>query len=203
MKKLLSILLSVLICLSLLVGCTRENAEPPKTSLDPNTIYYADIEIADHGTITVQLDQEAAPLTVENFVKLSQSGFYNGLTFHRIIEGFMMQGGDPKANGTGDAETTIPGEFLVNNHPNNLSHTRGTISMARGKTYDSASCQFFIVHKDYPSLDGLYAAFGRVINGIEIVDAICEAAEPINNNGLIAREDQPVITSITIRTQPK
>ncbi len=203
MKKLLSILLSILMCLSLFVGCTPEETESPKTSLDPNKIYYADIEIADHGTITVQLDQEAAPLTVENFVKLSQSGFYNGLTFHRIIEGFMMQGGDPKGNGTGNSGTTIPGEFAVNNHQNPLTHTRGTISMARGKTYDSASCQFFIVHKDYPSLDGFYAAFGHVIKGIEIVDAICEAAEPINDNGLIAKGDQPVITSITIRAEPK
>ena len=170
--------------------------------LDADAIYYADIEIENYGTITVQLDQEAAPLTVANFVNLAESGFYDGLTFHRIWEGFMMQGGDPKGDGTGGSDEEIVGEFSANGYDNPLSHTRGAISMARSDDYDSASSQFFIVHEDSTdSLDGLYAAFGYVTEGMDIVDAICEAAEPIDSNAMIAAEDQPVITSITIRTE--
>ena len=169
--------------------------------LDENLIYYADIEIADYGTITVQLDQTAAPITVANFVELAQSGFYDGLTFHRIDEGFMMQGGDPNGDGTGGSDETIVGEFSDNGYDNTLSHTRGAISMARATPYDSASSQFFIVHEDSEFLDGQYAAFGYVIEGMDIVDAICEAAVPIDSNCLIAEEEQPVITSITIRTE--
>lgn len=162
--------------------------------------YYADIEIQDYGTITVALDEEAAPETVANFVSLAESGFYDGLTFHRIIEGFMMQGGDPNGDGTGGSGTTIVGEFSENGYENNLSHTRGAISMARSDDYDSASSQFFIVQEDYPSLDGKYAVFGYVTEGMDIVDAICEAAQPTDDNGTIPAEEQPVITSITIRT---
>ena len=162
--------------------------------------YYADIDIQDYGTITVALDAEAAPETVANFVSLAESGFYDGLTFHRIIEGFMMQGGDPNGDGTGGSGTTIVGEFSENGYENNLSHTRGAISMARSDDYDSASSQFFIVQEDYPSLDGKYAVFGYVTEGMDIVDAICEAAQPTDENGTIPAEEQPVITSITIRT---
>lgn len=163
--------------------------------------YFADIEIADHGTITVQLDQKSAPITVANFATLASNGFYDGLTFHRIIEGFMMQGGDPKADGTGGSDRPIKGEFMYNGVDNLLPHLRGTISMARrgDPAYNSATSQFFIVHKNYTSLDGKYAAFGRVTEGMEIVDAICEAAEPIDGNGLIAYSNQPVIETITIR----
>ncbi len=167
---------------------------------------YADITIEDYGTITVLLDAAAAPETVENFITLAKGGFYDGLTFHRIIEDFMMQGGDPNGDGTGgntDAngnEINITGEFTDNGFENNLSHTRGTISMARSNDYNSASSQFFIVHEDSTHLDGQYAAFGYVVSGMEIVDAICENAEPTDSNGSIAAEDQPVITSIVIRT---
>jgi len=112
-----------------------------------------------------------------------------------------MQGGDPQGNGMGGSENKIVGEFALNGHENNLSHTRGAISMARSRAYDSASSQFFIVHKDSVFLDGQYAAFGYVTEGIEIVDAVCEAAEPIDDNGTIPAEAQPVITSITIRTE--
>ena len=206
MKKIIPLIVVILLCGAMLTGCPVNApipTEAPQTSLDPSLTYFADIEIENYGTIKVQLDQQSAPLTVENFVLLSQSGFYNGLTFHRIIEGFMMQGGDPKANGTGNSGPTIPGEFMANGHTNALTHTRGAISMARSKLYDSASCQFFIVQKDYPSLDGLYAVFGYVIEGIEVVDAVCEAAEPLDGNGKIAPEAQPVITSITISTSPK
>lgn len=161
--------------------------------------YYADIVIADYGTITVELDGEAAPITVENFVSLAKDGFYDGLTFHRIMEGFMMQGGDPNGNGTGGSGTTIKGEFSENGVQNDLSHTRGAISMARSMDKDSASSQFFIVHQDSTFLDGSYAAFGYVTEGMDVVDAICEAAKPTDGNGTIPADAQPVITSITIR----
>ena len=169
---------------------------------DTSLTYYADITIEDYGTITVLLDQEAAPVTVENFVTLADSGFYDGLTFHRIIEGFMMQGGDPNGDGTGGSDETIVGEFTDNGYDNDLSHTRGAISMARSSEYDSASSQFFIVHEDSSSsLDGQYAVFGYVTEGMEIVDAVCETAEPTDSNGSIASDEQPIITSITIRTE--
>lgn len=169
--------------------------------------HYAIIDIADYGQITVALDGNSAPETVENFVTLAEEGFYDGLTFHRIIEGFMMQGGDPDADGTGGNkdedgnEINITGEFYYNGYDNYLSHVRGAISMARANDYDSASSQFFIVHEDATSsLDMLYAAFGYVIEGMDVVDAVCEAAEPTDDNGTISAEDQPVITSITIYT---
>ena len=171
------------------------------TGLDASLTYYADIEIEDYGTIIIQLDQESAPITTENFVNLAESGFYDGLTFHRIMENFMMQGGDPLGNGTGGSDTTIVGEFSANGYDNNLSHTRGAVSMARSNKYDSASSQFFIVHEDSTFLDGQYAVFGYVTEGMEIVDAICEAAQPIDGNGTILSADQPVITSIAIRTE--
>lgn len=158
-----------------------------------------DIEIAEYGTITVALDATAAPITVENFVALAESGFYDGLTFHRIIEGFMMQGGDPLGNGTGGSENRIKGEFTSNGVDNQLSHTRGAISMARSMDKNSASSQFFIVHQDSLYLDGEYAVFGYVTEGIEIVDKVCADAVPTDRNGTIPAEQQPVITSITVR----
>ncbi len=188
---------------------TEDTSDDATDGTDENIVasYYADIEIEGYGTITVALDAEAAPETVANFVSLAQSGFYDGLTFHRIIDTFMMQGGDPDGDGTGgntDADgnkLTITGEFSANGFDNPLSHTAGAISMARADDYNSASSQFFIVHtSDYiSSLDGLYACFGYVTEGMDIVDAICSAADPDAENGMIEAEDQPVITSITIR----
>lgn len=130
------------------------------------------IEINKFGTIKVELNKEVAPLTVENFVKLVNKGFYNGLTFHRVIKGFMIQGGCPKGNGTGGPGYSIKGEFAANGVNNPLKHTRGVISMARAMDPNSAGSQFFIMHQDAPYLDGQYAAFGKVIEGIEVVDAI-------------------------------
>lgn len=182
------------------------NKTKPK-EFDTSKTYYADIVIKDHGTISLVLYDNTAPITVANFVKLANEGFYNGLTFHRIIEGFMMQGGDPKGDGTGNytdengKKVTIKGEFNANGVVNNITHTRGVLSMARGNDNNSASCQFFIVHQDSPHLDGKYAAFGLVTKGIEIVDKICTEAKPINGNGLIAKSEQPVIESITIRVE--
>ena len=155
----------------------------------------AHIQIRDYGDITVELDPEAAPITVKNFVKLARDGYYDGLTFHRIIEGFMMQGGQ----GT-EYVQPIKGEFAANGVDNPLSHTRGAISMARTSDPNSADTQFFIVHEDSTFLDGDYAAFGYVIEGMDVVDAICEAAQPIDGNGAIAEDAQPVIESIHIHS---
>lgn len=157
------------------------------------------IDVKDYGKIYVSLDADTAPITVDNFVKLVKEGFYDGLTFHRIIEGFMIQGGDPKGNGTGGSDEKIKGEFRENGVINNISHKRGVISMARASySYDSASSQFFIVQEDYPSLDGAYAAFGYVTEGMDIVDKIASDAEPYDNNGSISKDKQPIINTITL-----
>ena len=198
---------AMLVVLCMLCGCTqKQETGGEKETVQQNDqqtsvagTVYADIVIEDYGTITVELDGAAAPETVENFVKLAEDGFYDGLTFHRIMAGFMMQGGDPNGNGTGGSDQTITGEFAANGIENNLSHTRGAISMARAQAYNSASSQFFIVHEDSTFLDGNYAAFGYVTEGMEVVDNICEDAEPTDNNGSIAKEAQPVIQTITIR----
>ena len=189
----------------LLTGCYGGSSDAADTytpaALDAEATYYADIDIADYGLITIKLNQEAAPVTCANFVELAKSGFYDGLTFHRIIAGFMMQGGDPAGNGTGGSENNIIGEFSSNGYDNNLSHERGTISMARSGDPNSASSQFFICHEDSDFLDGDYAAFGTVTKGLEVVDAVCEAAQPTDDNGTIPAEAQPVINTITIRTE--
>ena len=161
-------------------------------------LHYAEIEVKDYGTISLELDADTAPITVTNFVKLAEDGFYDGLTFHRIIDGFMIQGGDPLGNGTGGSEETIKGEFSENGVENPIFHERGVISMARAMDPDSASSQFFIVHQDSTYLDGQYAAFGHVTEGMEIVDAICADTPVQDNNGTVAAEDQPVITSVKI-----
>lgn len=161
--------------------------------------HHVRIEIEAIGSILVELDADSAPITVTNFVKLAQEDFYDGLTFHRIIDGFMMQGGDPMKNGTGGSKENIKGEFKSNGVENNLSHARGAISMARSQKKDSASSQFFIVQTDSRYLDGDYAVFGYVLEGMDIVDAICKAAKPIDKaSGLIAEDEQPVIEDIII-----
>lgn len=159
---------------------------------------HAQIEIKNYGTISLELYGEEAPITVNNFVKLANEGFYNGLTFHRIISGFMIQGGDPNGDGTGGSTENIKGEFSQNGVQNRILHTRGTISMARSSENDSASSQFFIMQQDATHLDGAYAAFGRVTSGLEIVDKICENTPVTDSNGTVTAENQPVITSIKI-----
>jgi len=158
----------------------------------------AELEIEDYGTISLTLDKAVAPITVENFVELAESGFYDGLTFHRIIEGFMMQGGDPNGNGSGGSGKNITGEFYYNGYPNYLAHSRGVISMARSDDYNSASSQFFIMHADYESLDGLYAAFGWVTDGMDIVDQICSETPVEDGNGTVLPENQPKIVTVRI-----
>lgn len=164
----------------------------------PSGKHHVEIEIADYGVIAVELDADAAPRTVENFLALAGDGFYDGLTFHRIMKGFMMQGGDPEGNGNGGSGKTIRGEFSANGVKNPLSHTRGAISMARAEDMNSASSQFFIVHEDATYLDGKYACFGYVTSGMDVVDAVCEAAQPVDNNGTIPAAQQPVITAIRV-----
>ena len=217
MKKIACLLLTV--CMSVtLFGCgfakepeqnnEQETQQSPTADSSENTDT-ADlpqdteivITIKDYGSITVLLDAKAAPITVSNFLKLVEEGFYDGLTFHRIMSGFMIQGGDPKGDGTGGSDTQIKGEFSVNGVDNPLSHTRGAISMARARAYDSASSQFFIVHEDSTFLDGQYACFGYVTEGMDVVDAICESVPAIDDNGTVLKENQPVIESIQINRQ--
>ena len=206
MRKLLSVCLAALLVLSL-AGCGKTSvvgitttSKAPAANEESQCVgtHHAEIEIQDYGTITVELDGDAAPITVQNFMDLANAGFYDGLTFHRIISGFMMQGGDPNGNGTGGSENTIKGEFSSNGVENTLSHTRGAISMARAQDPDSASSQFFICHADSTFLDGQYACFGYVTDGMDVVDAVCEAAQPTDDNGTISADQQPVITAIRI-----
>ncbi len=199
MKKYLFVISCILLTF-VLVGCSNNKT---KEETDKEDKYMSGkhniaIEIEDYGTIKVELDADVAPITVTNFIKLVNDGFYDGLTFHRIIDGFMIQGGDPLGNGTGGSSETIVGEFSDNGHDNNISHKRGVISMARSMTYNSASSQFFIMHQDTPSLDGKYAAFGHVTSGMDIVDKICEDTEVEDDNGTVLSENQPKIKSIKV-----
>ena len=176
-------------------------ADTANTSEDEELLtglHHVTIDVQDYGTISLELDADTAPISVTNFINLANEGFYDGLTFHRIISGFMIQGGDPNGNGTGGSEKTIKGEFSANGVENDISHVRGVISMARANDPDSGSSQFFIVHEDSTFLDGQYAAFGHVTDGMDVVDAICEAVPVQDNNGTVAAADQPVITAVTV-----
>ena len=170
--------------------------KPESKTTDTKGKHHAKIKVKDYGTIEVELDGDTAPITVANFIKLVNEKFYDGLTFHRIMSGFMIQGGDPLGNGTGGSDETIKGEFSSNGVENNISHKRGVISMARSSDPDSASSQFFIMHQDSTYLDGEYAAFGKVTKGMKVVDKICEDATPTAATATIEKADQPVIESI-------
>ena len=191
MKRILATAAALLLLVGILTACGGDKTVSGK--------HHVEIEIENYGTIAVELDADAAPVTVANFLKLAKEGFYDGLTFHRIINGFMMQGGDPEGTGMGGSEEKIKGEFSANGVQNTLSHTRGAISMARNAmSYDSASSQFFIVHQDSTFLDGQYACFGYVTSGMEIVDRICEETPVTDNNGTVQDGCQPVIVSIRV-----
>lgn len=192
LKKCISLVMAAVLCAMILSGCGDSNDKLLSGK------HHVEIHIKDKGVIAVELDADSAPITVTNFINLAKEGFYNGLTFHRIIEGFMMQGGDPKGDGTGGSEEKIKGEFSSNGVENPISHTRGTISMARSKQKDSASSQFFIMHQDYTGLDGDYAAFGHVTDGMDIVDDICENTTGQDTNGVVPQENRPVIESIVV-----
>ena len=165
---------------------------------EPIGQHHAQITVKDYGTIDIELDGDVAPISVQNFIDLANDGFYDGLTFHRIITGFMMQGGDPDGTGMGGSEDNIKGEFSANGVKNDLSHTRGAVSMARSSDYDSASSQFFIVQQDSTYLDGQYACFGYVTNGMDVVDAICDDTPVTDDNGTVEAANQPVIESVKI-----
>ena len=192
MKKIGYLLIVVLTCF-LITGCSSDGDDKMLSGK-----INAEIYIKNYGVIKLELDADSAPITVTNFVNLVNDKFYDGLTFHRIIDGFMIQGGDPLGNGTGGSEKTIKGEFKNNGVENNISHTRGTISMARSQANDSASSQFFIVQSDSTFLDGSYAGFGHVTSGMEIVDKICKDTKTEDDNGTVKKENQPVIESIKI-----
>lgn len=175
---------------------SEKNNESGENDMYKTGTHHAEMIVKDYGTVKMELYADIAPITVANFAKLVNEGFYNGLTFHRIMSGFMIQGGDPLGNGTGGSDEEIKGEFALNGVENSISHTRGTISMARASAYNSASSQFFIMHQDYTGLDGAYAAFGKVTDGMEVVDKICKNVIPVDNNGTVLKNEQPVIESI-------
>lgn len=179
-------------------GAASSSSQPASDDPYATGTHHVTIEVEGYGTIECALNANVAPITVANFCKLANEGFYDGLTFHRVIEGFMIQGGDPNGDGTGGSDATIKGEFTANGVENPLSHVRGTISMARSSAYDSASSQFFIMHKTNTSLDGQYAAFGNVTSGIEVVDAIAQNTPVQDSNGTVAAADQPKITKISV-----
>lgn len=193
----LLLLIVVLVAAVIVLFAVRGKKESTE-AIDAAGKHHIEIQVKDYGTIKAELDGDTAPITVANFLKLAESGFYDGLTFHRIIDGFMIQGGDPKGNGTGGADKTIKGEFSKNGVENKLSHVRGTLSMARSQDMDSASSQFFIVQSDCTYLDGQYAAFGTVTEGMELVDKICKDTPVQDNNGTVSAADQPVIESIKV-----
>ena len=188
----------LLVMLSFLTGCSSEEEIDNKEYLSGKI--KAEIVVKDIGTIELELDADEAPITVTNFVNLVNEKFYDGLTFHRVIENFMIQGGDPKHNGTGGSEEKIKGEFQLNGVENSISHVRGVISMARrGDDMDSASSQFFIVHEDNQnSLDGRYAAFGHVTSGMDVVDKIATETKVEEDGETVLYENQPIIESIRI-----
>ncbi len=195
MKRILALIAAFLCLSALFAGCARKDKGSPYLKGK----HHVEIEVQDYGTMALELDADEAPITVTNFIELAKSGFYDGLTFHRIKPGFMIQGGDPMGNGTGGSGNPIMGEFEANGVKNGISHVRGVISMSRNSvSYNSASSQFFIVHEDSTYLDGFYAGFGHVTSGIEVVDAICDSVPVIDDKGNAAKKDQPVITAIRV-----
>ena len=193
---------------SLLAGCAQKTqttsqtdtaAEKPQETEKAETqdlieeTVYVEMEVENYGTILLELDGKAAPVTVTNFVNLVNDKFYDGITFHRIMDGFMIQGGDPTGTGYNGSGTTITGEFAQNGYDNPISHTAGTISMARSNDPNSASSQFFICVANDQFLDGSYAAFGHVIEGMDVCLKIASDAKPVDDNGTIKPEEQPVI----------
>lgn len=191
--KLSAFLLFISLLLSL-CGCGKNlNYEKEEKLYGTHT---AIMTIKDFGEVKLELYGDIAPVTVANFVKLINNGFYNGLTFHRAIEDYMIQGGDPKGDGTGNTDPRIYGEFKSNGFENKLSHTKGVLSMARARNKNSASCQFFIMLGDETRLDGDYAAFGKVTVGMDIIESVMASIKTNDPNGLIAPENQPIIEKI-------
>ena len=197
--------MALILALGLMTACgSNEEAADTEASADQNVqeetseealpLRHVEMTIKDYGTVKLELDPNEAPLSVENFISLAESGFYDGLKFHRIIDGFMIQGG---ANESVQLEP-IEGEFSSNGHENNISHVEGVISMARTPDPNSATSQFFITVADSTFLDGDYAAFGRVTEGLDICKQVAKDAKPIDDNGTILEEEQPVIESVKV-----
>ena len=205
LKKLTALVLIIAALATCLIGCNKNPLTDYEIdeSTEKKDFYYVAMAVKNHGIIIVELDRRYAPITVDNFVKLVREGFYDGLTFHRVIEGFMIQGGDPNADGTGGSDEKIFGEFLYNGWYNTIPHERGVISMARGDNYDSASSQFFICNASTSNvgyLDYKYAAFGHVVEGMDVVDSITSSTAKFgDNNGAIAKKNkQAVITEMKV-----
>ena len=197
MKK-FKVLLLLLFVSIFMTGCLGDEPEDNSLLKGKHDVV---ITVKDYGVIELELDADVAPITVTNFIDLVKDKFYDGLTFHRIMDGFVIQGGDPEGNGTGGSKNTIKGEFSSNGVENNISHKRGVISMARSQDNNSASSQFFIVQEDSTFLDGQYAAFGKVTKGMDVVDKIAKDAEPIDDNGTIPKDKQPVIEKIRVKAK--
>jgi len=200
MKKFTILYISLILVLALFTACggnesQTETAEPAESQTDDVLpLRHVEITIKDYGTVKLELDPNEAPVSVENFINLASEGFYDGLTFHRIMDGFMIQGGaDMSAN-----LQPIVGEFASNGYENNISHTEGVISMARTQDPNSATSQFFITVADDTFLDGNYAAFGRVTEGLDICKKIAKDAQPTDDNGTIPEDQQPVIESVVV-----
>jgi peptidylprolyl isomerase/peptidyl-prolyl cis-trans isomerase B (cyclophilin B) len=201
LRKFVLVLLSALLLVSGFSGCSKKNTDGGKTATQSSTHPKVQIEMESGGKMVLELYPEYAPETVNNFVKLAESGFYDGLTFHRIVKGFMIQGGDPKGDGTGGSDKTIKGEFSENGFKSNtLKHTKGVISMARSQDPNSASSQFFIMNADVPQLDGKYAAFGKLIEGEDTLDKISDT--PVDVNPFTGEQSVPkepvVIKKVTV-----
>lgn len=195
MKKIKKLLIITLILIAA-VGCSKKENKMDNKYLSGKINVL--MQVKDYGDVKIELDADTAPITVTNFVNLVKNKFYDGLTFHRIMDGFMIQGGDPNGDGTGGSDETIKGEFEANGVKNNISHKRGVISMARSMNNDSASSQFFIVQQDSTFLDKQYAAFGHVTSGMDVVDKIAKDANPTDDNGTIPENEQPVINYIKV-----
>ncbi len=218
-KNIANIFLILLLCAFTLTGCGSTDRQADNVSASEQEaqsgisgeplkefsedellsgLHHVEMEIQDKGVIKLELDADQAPVTVTNFINLSNEGFYDGLSFHRILSGSLIQGGSPTYDATGSVGYTIKGEFSANGVDNTLSHTRGAISMARTNDYDGGGCQFFIMAADAVGYDGQYAVFGYVTEGMEIVDDICNNTQTQDWNGTVAREDQPVISKVTV-----
>ncbi len=216
MKKFISALLCVLFILAGFTACSddkkvttnneNDNKSSQSTPANSNSadadsaltgLHHVEMVIKDYGTIKIELNADEAPITVENFINLAKSGFYDGIGFHRYDENFVLQGGDPDGDGIGGSDKTIKGEFEINGVANDLKHTRGAISMARTSVYDSATSQFFIcLDTAYcSSLDGQYAAFGYITEGMDIIDKICKNT-PISDS--IPEEQRPIIETVKV-----
>lgn len=194
-KKKKGILASLLVGALALVGCSNNTVDEVRTP--PKELPVATIVFKDYGTVEAELYPHIAPNTVNNFISLANSGFYDNLTFHRIIKDFMIQGGDPEGTGMGGPGYSIKGEFTENKFKNDLKHTEGVLSMARSQNKDSAGSQFFIMTKDTPSLDGKYASFGKVISGMDIIHEIENVETDVNDKPV----KDVVIESIKIDTK--